>query len=360
MTRDLDKTTVREQVAAVDPSATVESVEPVDRGRSTVVAVTVTRAGESLDWFLKLAPEGDHGGIPADARLTALLGARTDAPVPTVLGAVDEHPDLPTPYYVSSALDGEALDYAAVGWLSDDALARLARETGRALGQLHAVDAVDAYGLVRPAEGRSYGGERPAGGGDDLAVDGPDSWHDWLDSWLDRELARHADSRFGDLTPRLRSWAESRLAAIKEPSRPVLGRNDHGLHNLLVDAETGEMRAMLDWAYTLAVAPAFDFHYAEYIYGGRYLSAIDEVADRQSLVREAMLTGYRSVAPDLIDRVAEPRPLYDLLASLRVMIDFELLAPQLPAGTSEAVADGLRADAKRLLAGEGRYTDRPT
>lgn len=37
------------------------------------------------------------------------------------------------------------------------------------------------------------------------------------------------------------------------------------------------------------------------------------------------------------------------------MNDFELLAAQLPDGTSEAVADGLRADAERLLAGERRW-----
>jgi aminoglycoside phosphotransferase (APT) family kinase protein len=360
VSRDLSEATVREQVAVVDPAVTVERVESVDRGRSTVFTVTGRREGDPVDWYLKLAPPDDHGGIPADARLSALLADRTDVPVPAVHGVVDDHPNLPTPYHVTTALDGAALDYADVGWLSDDALRRLARETGAALGQLHGIDAVDAYGLVRPADGRSYGGDRPTGGVADLSVDGPDSWTDWLDAWVDRELGRHADSRFADLTPRLRSWVESRLSGVKEPDRPVLGRNDHGLHNLLLDPETGEMRAMLDWAYTLAVAPAFDLHYAEYIYGGRYLSAIEDVPDRQSLVREAMLAGYESVAPDRVERVADPRPLYDLLASVRVMNDFELLAPQLPAGTTEAVAEGLRADTERLLAGDHQYVDGPS
>jgi aminoglycoside phosphotransferase (APT) family kinase protein len=358
VSRDLTEATVREQIVVVDPSVTVAATESVDRGRSTVVAVTVRRDGEPTDWILKLAPEADDGGIPADARVTALLDAGTDVPVPTIQGVVDEHPDLPTPYYVSSAMEGDALDYAAVGWLDDGALARLARETGRALGQLHAVDAVESFGLVRPSE-HSYTGERPTGGVEDLAVDGPDSWTDWLEAWVDRELGRFADSRFADLTPRLRSWAESRVSAVEEPDRPVLGRNDHGLHNLLLDPETGEVQAVLDWAYTLAVAPAFDVHYAEYIYGGRYLSAIEDVPDRQSLVREAMLAGYESVAPDRVGRVADPRPLYDLLASVRVMNDFELLAPQLPEGTAETVAEALRADTERLLAGDHQYVDDP-
>jgi aminoglycoside phosphotransferase (APT) family kinase protein len=357
VTRDRSEETVRKQVAVVDPTVTVEAVDAVDRGRSTVFAITVRADGEPTDWFLKLAPDGEDGGIPVDARLTALLDDRADIPVPAVEGAVDDHPDLPTPYAVTGAVEGQALDYAEVGWLSDDALRRLARETGRALGRLHSIDAVESFGLVRPAEGRSYTGDRPTDGVDDLAVEGVDSWTDWLDAWLDRELDRHADSRFGDLTPRLRSWAESRLSVVGEPDRPALGRNDHGLHNLLFDPETGEIRAMLDWAYTLAVAPAFDVHYAEYIYGGRYLAGIDEVPDRQSLVRKAMLAGYRSVAPELVERVVEPRPLYDLLASMRVMIDFDLLAPQLPEGTKEAVAGGLRTDTERLLAGEHRYAD---
>jgi aminoglycoside phosphotransferase (APT) family kinase protein len=365
VTRDFSEATVRKQVAVVDPTVTVETVETVERGRSAVFAVTVRRDGETADWFLKLAPDGEDGGIPADARLTALLGDRTDVPVPAVHGVVDDHPDLPTPYAVTGAVEGQALDYAEVGWLSDDAVRRLARETGAALGQLHAIDAVESFGLVRPADDRSYTGERPAGGVADLAVAGTDSWTDWLGSWLDRELDRHADSRFGDLTPDLRSWADSRLSAggdsdregIGEPERPVLGRNDHGLHNLLLDPETGEMRAMLDWAYTLAVAPAFDLHYAEYIYGGRYLAGIEGLSDRQSLVREALLAGYRAVAPERVERVVEPRPLYDLLASMRVMIDFDLLAPQLPEGTSGAVAERLRADTGRLLAGDHQYAD---
>lgn len=69
---------------------------------------------------------------------------RTSVPVPNVVGAVDDHDDLPTPFLVMDAADGTALGQRDVGALSDDALRRVARESGAFLADLHAVDVVDA------------------------------------------------------------------------------------------------------------------------------------------------------------------------------------------------------------------------
>ncbi|MEF8842037.1 MAG: hypothetical protein V5A62_10485 [Haloarculaceae archaeon] len=97
--------------------------------------------------------------------------------------------------------------------------------------------------------------------------------------------------------PRLESWFEERIEEPTGPFSPVLGRNDHGLHNLLADRDTGEVTSMIDWAYTLAVPPAFDFGFAEYLFGGSFLSGLPGFRDRQALVREAMRAGYRSTGP---------------------------------------------------------------
>jgi hypothetical protein len=159
-------------------------------------------------------------------------------------------------------------------------------------------------------------------------------------------------------------WFEKRIAALSGPFRPALGRNDHGFHNLLVDPDAGRVTAQPDWAYTLAVPPAFDFEFAAYLYGGSFLAGLPDVRDRRvttssrhevrgeprdrrPLVREALLDGYAETASDLVDRVREPTPCYELLAATRVMNDFGHL--DLPDGTVEAVAARFRTDVERAL-----------
>ncbi|MFB6205137.1 MAG: phosphotransferase family protein [Haloglomus sp.] len=350
MTEPLERAALAQLVRLVDPHWQVREVTPVSEGRSRLARLVVATDDGPRDCICKAPPAGeDDGGIAADARLLALLDARTSIPVPTVLGAVDEHAELPTPWYLATAVDGTGLPYEAVGRLDDDVLRTLARETGRHLGELHGVDAVDRFGLVRPAGLGALDGQPPAGTVDEVAVpEGTADWRTFLEGWVDRELSRHADSRFSSLTPRLREWFEPRVETVEDGAAPVLCRNDHGLHNLLIDPQTGHVRATLDWAYTLATTPAFDVAFATYIYGGGFLTGTPDLPDRRPLVREALRAGYREVAPERVDAVAE-RPLYELLAAVRVMNDFELLAPQLPSGTVEPTAAGLRADATAVL-----------
>lgn len=356
MVDELSATTIREMVHLVDADWDVREATPAERGFSPVYRLALDTPSGPRECYLKAGPEADDPGVVADARIQALLHERTDIPVPEVLGVVDEHPALPTPFYLAAPMSGRELSYERVGWLSDDALRTLARQLGRHLGELHGLDAVDAYGHVGADPAREYVGERPAGDAGDLAVtDGYDTWPEFLEAWVDREVARHESSPFADLTPELDEWLQSRLADLSGPFEPVLGRNDHGLHNLLVDPETGEIPAMLDWAYTLGVTPPFDVGYAVYIFGGSYLAGIDIVPDRRKLVRTELLAGYRETAPDLVETVAARLPLHEVLAMTRIMNDFEQLEPKLPEGTAGSVADSLRADVESALAvgGEG-------
>ena len=352
MSDALSAATVRRMVRLVDPDWTVESVRTIDRGFSRVSRVVVGTADGIWECVLKATPESADAGTATDARVTAALEAHTSIPVATVLGAVDEHESVPAPFYLARAVDGRELDYAAVGWLDDDELRALARDTGAALAELHGLDAVDAFGHVKPASASRLTGGRPDGRLDALAVPGgTGSWPEMVRRYAERELDRHADSRFGDLTPRLRAWIDERIGALDGPFEPALCRNDHGLHNVLLNADGG-VAAMLDWAYTLATLPAFDFEFAVYIYGGAYLAGVPGVVDRRETVREAMLDGYRSVAPDRVDAVAERRPLYELLAATRLMNDFHNLPPEAPDGTADAAAERLRTDVAARLAGD--------
>ena len=358
MADELSDETLRRMVSVVDPEWELREATPVERGFCRVYRLVVETPASTRECYLKSVPGGHSAGVAADARVSVVVREHTAAPVPKVYGAVDDHPDLPAPFFLMEAMPGDEVPYEQVGWVADDVLRTLARQLGESLGELHRIDAVESFGYVSFDESRELAGGRPSGSTDDLAVrDGIDSWPASLRARVDHELGRHAESGFSELTPRLESWCEDRIERIERldgESGPVLGRNDHGFHNVLVDADTGDLTAILDWAYTLAVTPSYDLQFAAYLFGGGFLSAIPEVEDRQEMVREALLAGYRETAPDLADAASTYRPLYELLATVRIMNDFEQLRPRLPEGTGDAVADGLREDVESLLENDSR------
>lgn len=358
---ELGRDLLETMLQLVDSDWSLRTATPAERGFCRVYRVSVERPGANADpraLYLKATPGENDGGLPADARILALLGGRTSIPVPEVFGAVDAHDAVPAPFFVMEAMPGTELPYERVGRLSESVLETLSRQVGEALGELHGIEGLDSFGHVTHDPGRELDGSRPSGTVADLYVDGFDTWKGFVQAWIDRELERHATSRFEALTPSIQEWSTNHLSRLDDEGRfpgeegspsPVLGRNDHGLHNLLVEESTGEVTGMLDWAYTLAVTPSFDFEYAVYLFGGAFLAGLPGVRDRRDLVREAMLAGYRSSAPDRAAAVANPTPLYELLAAVRVMNDFDQLQPRLPEGSTAGVADALAADVETLL-----------
>lgn len=345
--REIPDATVETMVQLAEPSWEVQTVTRADRGFCTVYRVVVAGGGESRELYLKASPDGQPWGLPVEARIQAVLDARTSIPVPEVICVVDDHEEFPTPFYLMSALPGEEVPYERVCRLEDDILRRLARETGRYLAELHAVPGVEHFGHVRH-DGPVMTGGRPDGEPGTLTVGEPhDDWKTYLQKRVTEEVDRHADSRFSDLTPELDRAFEAGIGNLEEPFVPVLGRNDHGLHNLLIDPETGSITAMLDWGYTLAVPAAFDFEFAVYLFSGAFLAGLPDVSDRRPLVREAMLSGYRRTAPDRVGTVSTPEPLYEALAMVRIMNDFHHL--DVPDGTESAVMDRIRSDLRALL-----------
>lgn len=345
--RQLSAATIEEMLQLADPAWDVEDVVPAERGFCSVYRIVVTRDGTSETRYLKASPDGERWAIPDEARIQAVLDTQTSIPVPEVLAIVDDHEQLPTPFYLMGALPGEELPYEQVGRLEDDVLRRLARETGHHLGELHSVPAVDSFGHVRH-DGPLLAGDRPEGTPANLTVENPrNEWPPYLRARVDQALDRHADSAFSDLTTELAEWFEAGIQALEGPFDPVLGRNDHGLHNLLVDPDTGEITGVIDWGYTLAVPAAFDFEFAAYLLSGAFLAGLPDVSDRRCLVREAMLDGYRTAAPDIAQRVATPEPRYEALAMVRIMNDFHHL--DLPEGTESAVRERIETDVQTLL-----------
>ena len=366
MTDALPHATLERMLQRLAPDGRLRETEPVESGFSAVHRLTVD-GGDLAECYLKCTPDGDGEGVSADARIQRLLEVETDIPVAPVLGVVDEAPDLPAPFHLTAAVAGETLPYEAVGRLADDAMRGITRDVGRHLGALHSLDAVDSFGYVASG-GPSLDGERPSGDPSDLrVVRGRETWPEYLWARTRAELDRHADSRFAELTDDLRTWFEERIETLEGPFDPRLGRNDHGFHNLLVDTEAGRVTAQPDWAYTLAVPPAFDVEFAVYLYGGSFLAGLPggrdrsvttssrhevrgEPRDRRPLVREALLAGYEETAPELVGRVREPTPCYELLAATRVMNDLGHL--DLPEGSKRTVFERFRTDVESVLAGQ--------
>lgn len=353
--RSLEPGTVEAMVRTVRPGWRVREATLADRGYTAVYHVTAGTGDGTREVVLKAAPDdGDHG-IRAEARLLALLGQRTALPVPGLLGAVDDHDDLPAPALLMDAMAGDRLPERAVGTLPDDALRRLARETGEHLAALHGLDVVDGFGHVGCEPSPALRGGRPENPATELVVgDGRESWPAQVRAWAAEPLDDLAGTRFEALVPRVRAAVGEAVDALDGPFDPALGRIDHGLHNLLVDGETGSVEAVLDWAFTLAVPPAYDLATIEHQLGGGAWSALPEHPDRRPLVREAMLDGYRSASGEVPAAYDAERPLYELLATLRAMQHLEAGLAAIPDERVDEAAEGLVEHVERLIGGVGR------
>ena len=349
--RTLGRDAIERMVDEIRPGWTVTDATLADDGHTSVYVLSVATADGAREVVLKATPDGQPRGIGMEARLLTALSARTSIPVPAVHGAVETHDDLRAPFFLMEAVEGADLSFEETPALSDDALERTARETGRYLAQLHALDAVDVFGQVTVAS-QTPGGDRPAANLDALAVWEPsDSWPERLGAWVADHLDVLAGSRFDDMVPALDDHLSRAVDSLSGPFTPVLGRVDHGVHNLLLDAETGEIEAVLDWAFTLAVPAAYDLSCVEYVLGGSLLTPLPDAPDRQDLVREGLCAGYRAEAGALPDRYREHRQVYQLLSRVLSMAHVAGDIAQVSDEHYDAVAAALRRDAEGAMDG---------
>ncbi|PSP78016.1 hypothetical protein BRC70_00565 [Halobacteriales archaeon QH_6_68_27] len=145
-------------VATVDDTCTVREATGIDAGGNETFRVTVETPDGRRECVLETSTGG--GNLDAEARLLRLLGGETDVPVPSVVGVVDEHPDLPAPFFLMERLDGE--QPPAEIPVAD--LTTYARDVGRYLGAVHELDAFDGYSptvAARDIDPSDRGGTTP-------------------------------------------------------------------------------------------------------------------------------------------------------------------------------------------------------
>ncbi|WP_135852993.1 phosphotransferase family protein [Halorussus salinus] len=276
MTETPERADVVRMVAAVAPSWSVERIRPQDGGTDDVALLAVATPEGRREVVLK---SFSGAGVPArvarsEPRLLGLLARETDVPVPEVVGFVDDHPDLPAPFFLAERLPGEEVGGRFFD-LSADALETLLADAGRYLAQLHDLRSFDRFGRVgvEPASTNGTDSEREVGGADserevgaedgNLAVvgdrHGPRTrWADWLLADAEETLDGLSGGRFDDLVPALREYVEEAVPALSGPETASLVHWDYRLGNLLADPETGETTGVLDWADLLAGDPAYN------------------------------------------------------------------------------------------------------
>lgn len=341
----LARVDLERMVALVEQDWTLQEATPAEEGRSAVYHLTVETPAGPRERVLKATPGEDRSpGIDVEARVLAVVQAHTDLPVPKVYGAVDAHADLRAPYFLMEAMAGDSVAMADVGGVPDGVLRSVARQTGRQLATLHAVEPPGGFGPLT-WESASLNGGQPSGvPGSLVPRDGSDDWNAVLADWSDGLADGVAGTRFADLAPWLRRALHDRADEVSGPLAPVLGRLDHGLPNLLLDREAGRVTAALDWESTRAVAAAYDLATVERILPGASWTALSSVPDRRELVAAALKAGYSERAP-LPAGLAGNRSWcrVEHLAVAMQSLDGGRLGAALAPDRVEAVADRLRA-----------------
>ncbi|WP_436911406.1 phosphotransferase family protein [Halosimplex marinum] len=289
------RSAVERMVAAVDGDWTTREATAIDDGGNETVAVTVETGDGVRECVLKATDEENGGGnLAAEAKLLRLLGAETAVPVPAVYGVVGDRADLPTPLFLMERVGGDPLPADAS--IPDDEMVAYARQVGRALGEVHDLDAFDGYGPVVDAERvdpSDAGGTRPLAREYGLALDDPrDSWEAQLAATAERMLDGLADGRFDDIVPDLRAAIDRRQRRLDLSGSPVLARIDHHPANMAVDRESRTVTGLLDWGLVRTAHPEYELVCAEHGFCGT--DSLD--SKRRERVRTALYEGYDGAA----------------------------------------------------------------
>lgn len=306
----------------IEPAWTVREATHVDGGVHAVYRLAIETGDGTETTYLKATPPERPATVDREARLISGIRASSDIPVPTVLGVVDEHDELPAPYVLLSTMPGETRIRPSLPSVPDEELRRIAYQSGQYLAHLHDIDAVDAYGFLTH-DGPSLAGDRPNDDFSTIRVADPtDDWHDCLRTWAEGALKQLEETRFADVVPRAEPPVEAEIEAVDGSFEPVLARIDHSIENTLV--EDGNVRAFIDWEFTIAATPAYDLSCVTWSLAGGPYQFSPDATDRRPLVHEALLDGYGEVVSEArIQQLHANRGCYELLSTLRSMVHLE-------------------------------------
>lgn len=254
-----------EAVSATCPDWRLVDAEQMPEGSDIVYGVAVTtpdreesESKATREAVLKCFRTSEalsvrtHERFLVEVDLLELVGRETDLPVPELFGVCESHDAFPIPAFLMERRPGEPVSDITAS--ADELVAdRVLRESGRYLARIHDLRSFDTFGDLVTAENGHSDATRDA----PVVDDGRAKWVDRLRDIVEHPLDELDDTRFADLEPGLRDYAEDGLAAIDFDAEPVLLHGDYRPGNLLADPETGDLTAVLDWG----ASQAGDFRY---------------------------------------------------------------------------------------------------
>lgn len=332
MGRTLSDETVERMIRRLRPEWTVREATPTDSGTDAVSYVTVETPGEVLECVLKACTVVPPADFRPEPYILTLLDRRTAVPGPRVIASVDEHEELPAPFFLMERCDGVLADDVD---LAPGSIERVARAAGRYAGEYHDVGEFQRFGRLRLDCDVTYSRTGATVDGRTLAVtdEGAASWRSWVEdlygTWID-----DLDDRFVDLRPSLEAFVESRLDALDRSFDAVLGHVDYKFWNVMVRPETGATMAVLDWGHATAMDPYYDLVLTE-----QHLSRWAPLdSPRRRRIRTALEEGYAET--NTLERDAafdERRALYLAVSRLQPLVWFsEWMADEPEAERREA------------------------
>lgn len=314
---ELGEVTIARMVRAIDDEWSLESSTRIERGDNEVHRVTVATPDGPESCVLKV--KHGNGDLSVEGRTMRLLAAETEVPISSVRGVVYDHPDLPVPFFLMEYLDGEQLPQHPPELPLDEGVV-YARQVGRHLGEIHALEAFDGFGAIRAREYIESGGKSGAGPlAREYGLEIPEpvaSWNDAYDVVAESMLDRLGDGHFADLALAIREAISERRTGLDLSGPPAIARIDHNLQNLLVDRDDQAVEAILDWGLVRTTHAEYDLACAEHGFCGT--AGLD--SERRRRLRSALYDGYREtndLAND--ERFADRRWLYLLTFQTALM-----------------------------------------
>lgn len=344
MNETLSNETVQRMVTTVRPDWTVCESSPVDSATDAVHYVTAETPDGPVECVLKACTAVPPADFRPEPYIFTLLERRTAVPGPRVVGAVDNHDDLPSPFFLMERCEGVTVKEAD---LSLGSLEQVARAAGQYAGEYHAAGEFQRFGRLRLDcdVDRTHDGLTVDGRTLAVADEGTASWRSWVKelygNWID-----DLDDRFVDLRPALEAFIESRMDALGRSFDAVLGHIDYKHWNVLVRPESAETTAVLDWGHATAMESTYDLYLTE-----EHLcqwAPLDSPLRRR--IRTALETGYAETND--LERDAdfdERRELYLAVSRLQPLVWFSEWMADTPKAKRREVADRHRQFVFNLL-----------
>ena len=315
----LTEPVVRRVVSNRKDEWTVTGVDGIPGSANSLYAVDLSTPNGERTVICKCNQNTAPAAFRTEPYLLEAIGRRTTVPVPEVLAVADDGSEDVGSLFVMEQCDGTGVATRARE-LEPAVRERIARDAGRYLGQIHDLGSFDRFGEVRLGRDVDHDGcgiETP-NATLTVAEDAHDTWADALDELAEFFLS-NLDDRVADLEGPIRETLDERRVVLSDEV-PVLMHDEYTYWNTLVDPDTGETNAVLDFESQRVGCAEYDLAAAI-----DSLSALAPLGStRRRRVREAVYEGYEETnGLNHDDEFEARRDLYRLVTRLPMLAFFE-------------------------------------